>query len=309
MGKLFPRGEKPIRGKEFGGIAMNEDTTLKEKVVIITGCSSGIGRALAFEFHQKGYRTFPTARRPESVEELASQGLESVHLDVAESSSIKKGISTVIERTGHIDILVNNAGFNPFGPIVEVPIEQVRLLFETNVIGPIAVIQEVFRYMAQQGSGRIVNIGSAAGLLPNPFGGPYSASKAALHLLSEVLRMECAPFGIDVVVVQPGSVRSNISAAGSIGIDRYQSQSSLYRAVYPQILRRANASQLNPMPAEEFAEKLVQEVTKKEAPRVIRLGAGADFIAEMAKRPGPELERIFAQQFELDSLHKKVGGP
>jgi NAD(P)-dependent dehydrogenase (short-subunit alcohol dehydrogenase family) len=273
-------------------------------VVVITGCSSGIGRALAFEFHRRGYRTFATARRPESVRELSEQGLEAVHLDVAESSSIKEGISTVIERTGRIDILVNNAGFNPFGPIVEVPIEQIRSLFETNVIGPIALIQEVFRYMVQQGSGRIVNIGSAAGLLPNPFGGPYSASKAALHLLSEVLRIECAPFGIDVVVVQPGSVRSNIATTGSIGLDRYQSQQSHYRAIHPQIVRRANASQLNPMPAEEFAAKLVQEVTKKEAPRVIRLGTGADFIAEMAKRPGPELERIFAQQFDLDSLRK-----
>lgn len=283
---------------------MSEDTPSKEQVAVITGCSSGIGRALAFEFQRKGYRAFATARRPESVKELSGQGLEAVLLDVAESRSIKEAVSTVIERTGRIDILVNNAGFNPFGPIVEVPIEQIRSLFETNVIGPIAIIQEVFRYMAQQGSGRIVNIGSAAGLLPNPFGGPYSASKAALHLLSEVLRIECAPFGIDVVVVQPGSVRSNIAATGSIGIDRYQSQSSHYRAVYPQILRRANASQLNPMPAEEFAEKLVQEATKKEAPRVIRLGAGADFIAEMAKRPGPELERIFAQQFDLDSLRK-----
>jgi len=283
---------------------MSEGIPSTGQVVVITGCSSGIGRALAFEFRRRGYRTFATARRLESVKDLSEQGFEAVNLDVGESSSIKKGISTVIERAGRIDYLVNNAGFNPFGPTVEVPIEQIRLLFETNVIGPIAIIQEVFRYMAHQGSGRIVNIGSAAGLLPNPFGGPYSASKAALHLLSEVLRIECAPFGIDVVVVQPGSVRSNIAAAGSIGIDRYQSQSSHYRAVYPQILRRANASQLNPMAAEEFAEKLVQEITKKEAPRVIRLGAGADFIAEMAKRPGPELERIFAQQFELDSLRK-----
>jgi NADP-dependent 3-hydroxy acid dehydrogenase YdfG len=154
---------------------MKEDTSLRNQVVVITGCSSGIGRALAFEFHRKGYRTFATARRPESLKELSEQGLEAVRLDVAESSSVKAGISTVMERTGRIDILVNNAGFNPFGPLAEVPIEQIRSLFETNVIGPIAVIQEVFRHMVQQRSGRIVNIGSVAGLLPNPFAGPYSA--------------------------------------------------------------------------------------------------------------------------------------
>ncbi len=283
---------------------MNEDASLKEQVVVITGCSSGIGRALALEFHRRGYRTFATARRLESLKELSEQGLETVHLDVVKSSSIKEGILTVIERTGRIDILVNNAGFNPFGPLVEVPIEQIRLLFETNVIGPIAIIQEVFKYMAQQGSGRIVNIGSLAGLLPNPFAGPYSASKAALHMLSEVLRIECAPFGIDVVVVQPGAVRSNVSAAGSIGMERYQSQGSYYRSVYPQIVRRANASQVNPMPAEEFATKLVHEVTQKDAPRIVRLGTGADFIAEIAKLPGPEIERILTQQFDLDSLRK-----
>jgi len=283
---------------------MNEDTSQKKQVVVITGCSSGIGRALAFEFHRSGYRTFATARRPESVKELSGQGLEAVHLDVAESSSIKEGISTVIDLAGRIDILVNNAGFNPFGPLVEVPIEQIRMLFETNVIGPIAVIQEVFRYMVQQRSGRIVNIGSVAGLLPNPFAGPYSASKAALHMLSEVLRIECAPFGIDVVVVQPGSVRSNVAATGSIGLERYQSQGSHYHAGHPQIMRRANASQVNPMPAKEFAAKLVEEVTKKDAPRIVRLGTGADYIAEIAKLPSPELERILTQQFELDSLRK-----
>ncbi len=283
---------------------MKENTPSARQVVVITGCSTGIGRALAFEFHRRGYWTFATARRSESVKELSEQGLEAVHLDVCETDSIKKGIATVIERTGQIDILVNNAGFNPFGPIVEVPIEQIRLLFETTVIGPIAMIQEVFKYMVQQRSGRIVNIGSVAGLLPSPFSGPYSAAKTALHMISEVLRIECAPFGIEVVLVQPGSVRSNISVNGSIGIERYQSQSSRYRAVYPHIVRRANASQINPMPTEEFAAKLVQEVTQKESPRTVRLGTAADFLADLAKLPAPELERIMTQQLELDSLRK-----
>jgi NAD(P)-dependent dehydrogenase (short-subunit alcohol dehydrogenase family) len=284
---------------------MNEKNYLAKQVVVITGCSTGIGRALAFEFHRRGHRTFATARRQESVEELKQQGLEALQLDVTQSDSIRKAISKVIECAGRIDILVNNAGFNPFGPLAEVPIERVRSLFEVNVIAVLEVIQEVFKYMAQQRFGRIVNIGSVAGLMPSPFSGPYCAAKSALHMLSDVLRLEIAPFGIDVVVVQPGGVQSNVAATGSAGLERYQSETSLYRPVYSQIVKRANASQKKPMPAKEFAEKLVGEVTKKEAPRVVLLGSGVDYIVERARLAGPELDRIMSEIYKLDSLRNK----
>lgn len=281
---------------------MKEDNSLKNQVVVITGCSSGIGRALAVEFQRRGHKTYATARREESVKDLAGQGLEALQLDVTDSDSIRGAISKIMDQTGRIDILVNNAGFNPFGPLAEVPVDRIRSMFETNVIGMIAVIQEIFKYMARQRSGRIVNIGSVAGLLPSPFSGPYCAAKAGVHILSDVLRIEAAPFGIDVIVVQPGSVRSHVTETGSVGLERFQSESSLYRKVYPNIVQRANASQVNPMPAEEFAEKLVNEIIKKEALRIVRLGTGAEYIFELAKLPGFELERIMGEQCGLNLL-------
>jgi NAD(P)-dependent dehydrogenase (short-subunit alcohol dehydrogenase family) len=284
---------------------MSQNEYLKDQVVLITGCSSGIGRALAFAFRKRGHRTFATARSPEAVQQLQNEGFEALQLDVTRTDSIEQAVGTVIQRAKRIDILVNNAGFNLFGPLAEVPIQGVRSLFETNVVGALEVAQKVFVHMAKQGRGRIVNIGSVVGIVPTPYGGPYCASKAALHMISKVLRMEGEPFGIEVVVVQPGGVRSNLSVTGSIGLERYNCDSSLYQPVYEQIRKRANMSQKDAMDTDEFAEKTLDEVLKKNAPREVRLGTGADFLIELSKVPGSDLDRAMIQNFGLDTLRKK----
>ena len=278
---------------------------LENQIVVITGCSSGIGRALAREFKKQGYQTYATARRPESLDQLKTEGFQILQLDVTDQQSIQNAINVVIEREGRLDMLVNNAGFNVFGPVTEVPVDDFRRLFETNLMGALAVTQAVIPQMAQQNSGRIVNIGSIAGVVVSPFVGPYGASKAALHTLSDVLRVEVAPFGIEVILVQPGAVRSNISETGTMDLERFKSSQSRYAKVYDQIKKRAWLSQQSPMEAEDFAEQLVSAVTRKEAPLLIRLGGGVERTAQLADLPREEFDRLMTEHYQLDLLREK----
>ena len=279
-------------------------TSLQEQVVLVTGCSTGIGRALAREVRARGHRPFATARRLEAIEDLASEGIETVRLDVKDTASIAAAVQAIMDRAGRIDVLVNNAGINVFGPIAELPTESLRDMLETNVLGVVAVTQAVFPHMADRRSGRIVNIGSVVGVLPTPFAGAYCATKSALHILSEVLRMEVSPLGIDVVVVQPGGVRSSIAESGARGLERYRSETSRYRRVYAGIEKRAYASQDNPMEAEEFARGLVELAFATPAPRLVRLGAGADGVIRLAEMPAEQRDAMLSSNFGLDELGK-----
>ena len=277
---------------------------LTDQVVLITGCSSGIGRALAEAFARRGHRTFASARRLESLDGLSGERMEKLRLDVTDETSIEEAIGSVIERAGRLDMIVNNAGFNVFGPLPEVPLSDFRRLFETNVTGPIAVIQKAFPHMAARRSGRIVNVGSIVGIVPTPFAGAYCATKSALHMLSDVLRVEVKPFGIDVVVVQPGGVRSNISETGSQGLERYAAESSHYHLVYRQIQARANTSQVRPMDTTEFADYVVDAVTRSRAPRVVRAGRGSSLLPALGRLPSPALDRLMTRRFGLDKLER-----
>lgn len=272
---------------------------LEKQVVLVTGCSTGIGRAVVRELKASGHRPFASARRLESIADLAAEGIETIQLDVTSAASIQAAIATLKERAGRLDVLVNNAGVNAFGPLAELPLEDLRGVLETNVIGLVAVTQAAFPLMAEQRSGRIVNVGSVVGLLPTPFAAGYCASKAAVHSLSEVLRQEVKPFGIEVVVVQPGGVKSSIAEAGASKLERYRSDGSRYKRVYEGIRKRAFASQDNPMPTEEFARELVAQAFATPAPRVIRLGTGADYLPKLAELPGEQRDSILAGNYGL----------
>jgi short-subunit dehydrogenase len=214
----------------------------------------------------------------------------------------------VVSQAGRIDILINNAGFNLFGPLAEVPLDGVRKLLETNVTGLLAVSQAVIPQMAKQRSGRIVNVGSVVGLLPTPFAGPYCATKAAVHMLSEVLRMECEPLGIEVTVIQPGGVRSQISETGSQGLERYAQESSLYHRVYAYIQKRAQASQDKPMEAEEFARRVANAMLADSAPRSVREGRGAQLYLALSRLPATLRDRTLKKRFGLDQLSPSSHG-
>jgi NAD(P)-dependent dehydrogenase (short-subunit alcohol dehydrogenase family) len=273
--------------------------SLENQVVLVTGCSTGIGRALVRELKARGHRPFATARRPESLAELVAEGIEALPLDVSDPASIAAAVAAVVERAGRVDVLFNNAGVNCFGPLAEQSLPELRTLFETNVMGLIAVTQAVFPRMAEQRRGRIVNIGSIVGVLPTPFAAAYCASKAAVHALSESLRMEVKPFGLDVVVVQPGGVESAIAASGSRSLDRYASETSRYHRFEDGIRKRAGASQKGAMRAEDFARQLVRQALAAKAPRVVRLGTGSDTLPKIARMPGGLRDLVLSRNYGL----------
>ncbi len=276
--------------------------SLQNQIVLVTGCSSGIGLGLVRELKRLGHTAIASARREQSLEELRAEGFDAVQLDVVDRPSVDRAVGEVIERYGQIDVLINNAGFNVYGPLLEAPIDDLDRLFRTNVIGLISVTQAVFPHMARRKSGRIVNIGSVVGVLPTPFAAGYCATKSAVHTLSDVMRQEVAPFGIEVVVVQPGGVRSSIAENGAGGVKRYNTPDSMYHRIYDRIEQRAFASQAAPMETEEFARRTLAEALAKSAPRVVRHGRGSTALPALSKLPGPVLDRIMLLQSGLRKL-------
>ncbi|TMD98589.1 MAG: SDR family NAD(P)-dependent oxidoreductase [Chloroflexi bacterium] len=186
--------------------------------VLITGCSTGIGHATAARLARGGRTVYATARRPQTLSSLAAQGCRTLALDVTDEASMSAAVATVEEEAGGIEALVNNAGYSQGGPLEEVPLEEVRRQFETNVFGLLRMCQLVLPGMRGRRRGRIVNVGSMGGRLTFPGGGPYHATKYAVEALSDALRFEVAGFGIQVVLLEPGLIRTNfgVTAVGSI---------------------------------------------------------------------------------------------
>ena len=180
------------------------------KVVLITGCSTGIGRDLAGRLARAGYTVVATARKLEALDDLPAA--LKLPLDIASPDSVSGAVEQVIAQFGRIDVLVNNAGYAVRGAVEEVPVEQVRKMFDVNVLGTIRMIQAVAPHMRQQRAGRIINISSVAGKFFTPANGTYSATKFALEALSDALRVELAPFNIRVILIEPPSVKTAFHA-------------------------------------------------------------------------------------------------
>jgi NAD(P)-dependent dehydrogenase (short-subunit alcohol dehydrogenase family) len=189
----------------------------KSRPVLITGCSTGIGRATAERLASDGWNVHATARRPESIEDLAERGCKTHPLDVTDEASMESAVRAV-EEDGPIGALINNAGYSQSGALETLPMESVRRQFETNVFGLLRMCQLVLPGMRGAGSGRIVNLSSMGGRLTFPGGGVYHATKHAVEALSDVLRFEVAAFGIDVVIIEPGLIITEFgeTAAGSV---------------------------------------------------------------------------------------------
>lgn len=182
-------------------------------IALVTGASSGIGRAAALALAAAGYRTYAGARRPEALADLAAHGLHSLELDVTDEAALARAVEAIESEHGAVGVLVNNAGYSEMGPIEEVPIERARRQFETNVFGLVRLCQLVLPGMRRSGGGRIINIGSMGGEFTAPFGGIYHASKYAVEAISDALRFEVQPFGVDVVLIQPGVVQTPLADA------------------------------------------------------------------------------------------------
>ncbi len=179
------------------------------KVILITGASSGIGKAIGEFLHQKGFVVFGTSRNPDKI---TNSVFPLIALDVRNVESIKAAIAKVIAISGQIDVVINNAGVGIIGPLEEIPTAEIRNNFETNLFGPIEVMKAVLPQMRVQRSGLIINITSIAGYMGLPYRAVYSASKGALALVTESLRMEVKPFNIQITNIAPGEFATNIAA-------------------------------------------------------------------------------------------------
>ncbi|MCG2611647.1 SDR family oxidoreductase [Flavobacterium sp. SM15] len=179
------------------------------KVVLITGGSSGIGKSIGEFLHSKGFVVYGTSRNPQRVENSV---FPLVALDVRNTESIQNAISEVIAKSGRLDIVINNAGVGITGPLEEIPSEEIKNNFETNLFGPIEVMKAVLPQMRSQKSGLIINVTSIAGYMGLPYRSVYSASKGALELITEALRMETKSFGIHITNVAPGDFATNIAS-------------------------------------------------------------------------------------------------
>ena len=178
------------------------------RTALVTGASSGIGEETARRLQGLGYTVYGAARRTDRLEKLAAEGVRPLAMDVTDDASMTAGIARIIEETGRIDVLVNNAGYGSYGAIEDVPIDEARRQFEVNLFGLGRLVQLVTPHMRGQKSGTIINISSMGGRLTTPLGGWYHATKYAVEALSDALRMELKPFGIDVVLVEPGGIRT-----------------------------------------------------------------------------------------------------
>lgn len=236
---------------------------MSKKTVLITGTSSGIGHALALTFHRANCRVFATARKTTSIADLAELGIETLPLEVTDSSSIASLKHEIASRTGgKLDILVNNAGRNYTVPALDAELSEIRETFETNLFAVMSMCQ-TFAQLLIEARGTIVQLGSLAGVMPYTFGSVYNASKAALHSYSDTLRVELAPFGVRVLTVVTGGVKSQIART-----DRTLPEGSLYLPVKEEYEGRLKHSQANAVPAEAYAERVVKHVLHSKKDRV-----------------------------------------
>jgi NADP-dependent 3-hydroxy acid dehydrogenase YdfG len=185
------------------------------KAVLVTGCSSGIGRASALRLARSGWTVYASARRPETLTELADAGCRTLALDVTDEDSMRAAVASVEQAEGAVGVLINNAGYSQSGAIETVPIEAVRRQFETNVLGLVRLTQLVLPRMRAQRWGKIVNLGSMGGRLTFPGGGCYHATKYALEAISDALRFELRGFGIDVILLEPGLITTEFGHAAT----------------------------------------------------------------------------------------------
>lgn len=269
--------------------------------VLITGASSGIGRALADEFKARGHRVHVTARKPSDLAALAAAGFTAFELEVTDADSVGNLAQRIADEGIELDMLINNAGFGAMGPLLDISPQTLQRQFDVNVFALLAITQALVPAMVARRRGRIVNISSVSGVLPTPFAGAYCASKAAVNALSDSLRMELAPFGIDVITVQPGGIRSNFGDTASEHIALRAG--SLYAPMQKAIAERATLSQAEATPADEFARHMVDAVLADTPGPVVRIGEKSALMPWLKKwLPEPLRDRILSKRFNLSQL-------
>lgn len=248
--------------------------------VLVTGCSSGIGRATASLLARSDWPVYASGRRPESLSGLEDLGCRVLRLDVTDDVSMQAAVEAVEQEHGAVGVLVNNAGFSQSGAVEAVSLDQARRQFDTNFFGPARLCQLVLPGMRAQGWGKIVNIGSMGGRLTFPGGGYYHATKYALEALSDALRFEVAGFGIDVVLLEPGFIRTGFSEAAASSVGEAAASS----------VEQAPAAEAGDDPYREFTAGVLASTRDVYKGPMARLGGDPDDVARVV------LEAITAER-------------
>ncbi|KAM0951560.1 putative 17-beta-estradiol 17-dehydrogenase [Dioscorea sansibarensis] len=273
-----------------------------KKVVLITGCAKGgIGYEYCKAFAGLGCQVIGTdiPNQLDELSDLELDGIQVLPLDVLSDDSVTTTVAKIISEFGRVDVLINNAGIGCIGPMSELPLEEVRRTWEVNSLGQLRLVQAVAPHMIRSKFGRIANVGSIVGLVPTPWAGPYCASKAWAHATSDVLRMELRPFGVHVIKVMPGMVRSNF---GQSSLDRLGSKDwKIYKGFKEVIEERAKASQGGrAAKAAEVAKVVASKVLRPRPPREIIVGGFTGFLGLLAWLPGPVQDLYFTNRFGLN---------
>ena len=215
------------------------------KVVLVTGASAGMGREAAILLAEQGHRVYAGARRLDRMADLAARGVTAVEMDVTNSDDNERAVGRIVEGEGRIDVLINNAGFGLYGPVEEVPLDDARYQFEVNLFGVAHLTQLVLPHMRAQGSGRIVNVSSVGGRVFSPLGAWYHATKHALEGWSDCLRIETEPFNIEVVLIEPGLIRTDFGEVAGAQLSKYGGDSAYAAQIEPLQRMRDNPRVMN----------------------------------------------------------------
>jgi short-subunit dehydrogenase len=241
-----------------------------QKTALVTGASAGIGKATAIYLAQNGYNVYGAARRTDKMEDLKTFGIKMISLDVTKDESVVACVNKIIKETGSIDILVNNAGFGSYGAIEDISMEDARYQLEVNVFGAMRLTQLVLPKMREKKFGKIVNISSVGGKISMAFGGWYHASKFAIEALSDAIRSEVKPFGIDVIVIEPGGIKSEW---GGIAMDSAARTSE--KSVYKDMIAKSEKGfrgMENKVPGPIVIAKLIKEGIEAKSPKTRYVG-------------------------------------
>jgi short-subunit dehydrogenase len=237
---------------------------MEKKVIIITGASSGIGKETALFLVKHNCTVYGMARRTDKLKELELHGVRTLTVDITDETSVTGAISKIIESEGRIDVLINNAGYGEYGAIEDVSIENAKKQMDVNLFGLARITRQVLPHMRRQKSGRIINISSIGGKMTTPMGGWYYASKFAVEGLSDSLRMEVKQFGIDVVLVEPGSIKSEWTGI-AMNIMKQASQKSPYAHFAEKAAALASYAEKSPEPV--VIARLIQKIIAAKSPK------------------------------------------
>jgi NAD(P)-dependent dehydrogenase (short-subunit alcohol dehydrogenase family) len=238
-------------------------TNAISKAVLISGCSTGIGRSTAERLAAKGWTVYATARKVDSIRDLAGKGCKVLALDVCNEDSIRAAVAAVEQAEGAVGVLINNAGYGQEGAVEEVPMDEVRRQFETNVFGLTRLTQLALPGMRRQRWGKIVNLSSMGGKLTFPGGGFYHATKHAVEALSDALRFEVRGFGIDVVVIEPGPIKTRFGDTAIESIHSAGASASPYAAFNATVAQKVREAYEGPMAMMAAGPEAVAAVIEK----------------------------------------------